>query len=156
VISLARAIALPVSPDAVWARLWDVQALAGCIPGCDAVETVEDHRRYRAVIRDRVGPFSVAIPLDVAVQAQPPSRLEVRATGRDTVLGSPVRVSLVVTVDQGERGGTHLNLDGSGEIGGKLAALGQGLIDRKTRDVLDRFADNLTALFAPPGDAAAV
>lgn len=149
-IELRRVIELGVEPAAVWEQLWDVPALAACIPGCDAVETVEAQRRYRATIRDKVGPFRIAIPLEVAVEPTPPTRLALTATGRDTVLGSPIKLSLVATIAPGALGGARLALEGQGEVGGKLAALGQGVIERKTRDILDRFATNLTALFAAP------
>ncbi|HEU4369118.1 MAG TPA: SRPBCC domain-containing protein [Methylomirabilota bacterium] len=149
-IDLRRVIDLAVEPAVVWERLWDVPALAACIPGCDAVETVEAERRYRATIRDKVGPFRIAIPLEVAVDPTPPTRLGLSATGRDAALGSPIKLSLVATIATGARGGTRLVLEGRGEVGGKLAALGQGVIERKTRDILDRFATNLTALFAAP------
>ena len=39
---------------------------------------------------------------------------------------------------------------------GKLAALGQGVIQRRIKDVLDQFAANLAALFRSPGDGAGV
>jgi uncharacterized protein len=154
-IELRRVIDLGAEPAAVWRRLWDVPALARCIPGCDTVETVEAQRRYRATIRDRVGPFRITIPLDVSVEATPPEALRVSASGRDGVLGSPVKVVLAVTLAP-VAGGTRLTLEGHGQVGGKLAALGQGVIDRKTRDVLERFAASLAALFAGGSGAAAV
>jgi uncharacterized protein len=153
VIEWRRAIDLAAAPGVVWQRLWDVPRLAACIPGCDGVQTLEVERRYRATIRDRVGPFRVAIPLDVQVEATPPARLVVTAAGRDSVLGSPVSVQIAVTLEGGVAGGTRLGLVGHGDVGGKLAALGQGVIERKTRETLDRFATNLAALFEGGGAA---
>ncbi len=153
---LRRVIDLSAPPPAVWERLWDIHALAGCIPGCGDVEALEERRRYRATIRDRVGPFRIAIPLEILVEASPPERLVVAASGRDSTLGSPVKVGLTVTLARLEAGGTRLGLDGQAQIGGKLATLGQSVIQRRTRDVLDQFAANLAALFGSGGDAAAV
>lgn len=161
-IALHRVIDLDAAPALVWRRLWDVPALARCIPGCEGVETVEPERRYRATIRDRVGPFRVAIPLDVRVEPAAPAgphgeaRLDITAAGRDSVVGSPVTVTLAVTVSTRDGGGTRLTLEGQGDVGGKLAALGQGVIERKTRETLDRFATNLSALFIGGQNAAAV
>ena len=138
----------------MWERLWDIHALAGCIPGCGDVEAIEERRRYRATISDRVGPFRIAVPLEILVEASPPERLAISASGRDATLGSPVKVALTVTFDGAPEGGTRLALDGDVQIGGKLATLGQGVIQRRTRDVLDQFAANLGALFRSPGDAA--
>jgi len=154
VISLDRTIALAAAPAAVWAALWDVPALARCLPGCEDVAELEAGRRYRATVKDRVGPFTVAIPLDVAVEAEAAAlRLTVAASGRDSVLGSPVRVSLVVRLDGGAGGGTALRLQGRAEIGGKLATLGQAVIQRKTRDILETFATRLGDLVGSRTDA---
>jgi carbon monoxide dehydrogenase subunit G len=150
---LRRVIELAAAPAAVWERLWDVAALARCIPGCDEVQAIEERRRYRATIRDRVGPFRIAIPLEILVESTPPERLVVSASGRDGTLGSPVKVALAVTLAAGPAGGTSLALDGQAQIGGKLAALGEGVIQRRTLDVLDRFAANLAALFGGPPEA---
>jgi hypothetical protein len=152
---LRRVIDLPASPALVWERLWDIAALARCIPGCDGVEPVEDRRRYRTTIRDRVGPFRIAIPMDVTVDDTVPNRLSVTASGRDAALGSPVKVGLTVTLEGRSDGGSRLHVDGRADIAGKLAALGQGVIQRKTKDALDQFATNLEAMFRTP-DAPAV
>jgi carbon monoxide dehydrogenase subunit G len=150
---LRRSVELAAPPRAVWERLWDIPAVAACIPGCGEVEAVEAGRRYRATIRDRVGPFRIAIPLEIVVEATPPEQLLVSASGRDSTLGSPVKVGLTVTLAGLPAGGTRLGLDGQAQVGGKLATLGQGVIQRKTRDVLDQFAANLAGLFGPAADA---
>jgi carbon monoxide dehydrogenase subunit G len=151
-IDLSRTIDLPVAPEAAWTALWDVPAVARCLPGCDAVEEVEPRRRYRATVKDRVGPFSVAIPVEVTVEpGEAEHHLRLSASGRDAILGSPVRMSLTARLTPGDAGGSRLALDGRADVGGKLAALGQAVIHRKTRDVLDTFARNLGELLARPG-----
>jgi len=156
VIELERAITLPVRPDAAWRALWDVPALAACIPGCEEVQEIEPRQRYRATVRDRIGPFKVTIPLDVAVGPVVEARsLSVLASGRDSALGSPVKVELAITLEP-TADGTRLTLRGTGDVGGKLAALGQGVTQRKTRDTLDRFVANLERLLGGTSHAAAV
>lgn len=149
-IALDRTVELPVPPEAAWAALWDVARIARCLPGCQEVEEVEPRRRYRATVRDRVGPFAVTIPLEVGVEASEAGHeLRLSVTGRDAVLGSPVRLTLTARL-QPAAAGSALTLDGQAEVGGKLAALGQGVIHRKTRDLLDAFARNLGQLFRGP------
>ena len=150
---LHRVIDLPSPPGMVWERLWDVPALARCIPGCGDVEAVDDRRHYRATIRERVGPFRIAVPLDILVAASPPERLAVSASGRDATLGSPVKVALTVALSGNGTGGTSLALDGQIHVAGKLATLGQGVVERRTRDALDQFAANLAELFRSPDGA---
>ncbi len=155
-IDLARVIELPAVPAAVWSTLWDFTKLAPCIPGCGDVEEVEPRRRYRATVRERVGPFKVEVPLEILVEAmEAGSRLGVKASGRDSVLSSPVKLSMIVTLAAHETG-TSLALQGKAEVGGKLAALGQGVIHRKTRDILNEFATNLDRLLRGQTGAAAV
>ena len=52
--------------------------------------------------------------------------------------------------------GTSLTLQGKAEVGGKLAALGRGVIQRKTRDILSAFAANLDQLVTGQAGTAAV
>ena len=151
-IDITRTIDLPVAPAEAWTALWDVPAVARCLPGCQDVQEVEAQHRYRATVKDKVGPFSVAVTLDVTVEpSEAEHLLRVSATGRDSVLGSPVRMSMTARLTPGVAGGSHLVLDGRAEVGGKLAALGQAVIHRKTRDVLDTFARNLGTMLGNRG-----
>ena len=121
--------------------------MARCLPGCQEVLEIEPQRRYRATVKDKVGPFSVAITVEVTVApSEAEHLLRVSATGRDSVLGSPVRMSMTARLTPAAGGGSRLTLDGNAEVGGKLAALGQAVMHRKTRDTLDTFARNLGAM----------
>ncbi len=153
-IDLARVIELPVAASEVWSAFWDVQKIAGCIPGCQDAQEVEPQHRYRATVRDRVGPYQVEVPIDVTVDAlEPGTRLTLKASGRDAVLASHVKVSMVVTLAPAGTG-TSLTLQGKGEVGGKLAALGRSVVQRKTRDILDAFAANIDRVFRRHSDTA--
>ena len=150
-IDLARTIDLPIAPEAAWKALWNVSDVARCLPGCETIQEVEPRRRYRTTVKDRVGPFSVSIPLDVTIEPdEGERRLRMNATGRDSILGSPVKMALVVTLTPADDGRSRLTLDGRADVGGKLAALGQSVMHRKTRDVLDAFARQLGEMLAQP------
>jgi carbon monoxide dehydrogenase subunit G len=153
-IDLARVIELPVTVPEVWSVLLDVQQMAPCVPGCQDAEEVEPRQQYRATIRDRVGPYQVEIPIDVTVdELEAGTRLAVKASGRDAVLSSHVKVSMIVALAP-NGAGTSLTLHGKAEVGGKLAALGRSVVQRKTHDILSEFAANLDRLFKRQGDTA--
>jgi len=155
-IDLVRVIELPVAPAEVWSVFWDVQQMARCIPGCQDAQEVEPQQRYRATVRDRVGPYQVEIPIDVTVDAlEPGTRLAVKASGRDAVLASHVKVSMIIALAPGAAG-TSLTLQGKAEVGGKLAALGRSVVQRKTHDLLGAFATNFDRLFKRQSDTATV
>jgi len=152
-IDLARVIELPVAVSEVWSALWNVQQMAGCIPGCQDAEAVEPSQRYRATVRDRVGPYRVEIPIDVtADELEAGTRLAIKASGRDTVLQSHVKVSMIIALAP-NGAGTSLTLHGKAEVGGKLAALGRSVVQRKTHDVLSEFTANFDRLFKRQSDS---
>ena len=83
----ATQVTVHVPRQSVWDFLWDVPRLTACEPGCEAVEEIEPNIRYQAVVRDKVGPFSLRVPLAVEVlEATAPVRLRARAQGRDTTV----------------------------------------------------------------------
>src|SRR5207247_8080722 len=95
-------------------------------------------------------------PLEVLVDSLDAGiRLAVKASGRDSVLSSPVKVSMIVALAPGGAG-TSLTLQGKAEVGGKLAALGRGVIQRKARDILNAFAANLDQLVTGQAGTAVV
>jgi carbon monoxide dehydrogenase subunit G len=155
-VDFARVIELPLAPPGVWSALWDTAKIERCIPGCQDAREVEARRQYRATIHDRVGPYTVEMPIEVAVdELEPGVRLALKATGRDSVLASPVKVSMVAAL-AAQGAGTSLTLQGKIEVGGKLAALGQGILRKKTRDILGEFAANLERLLKGHDAPAAV
>jgi carbon monoxide dehydrogenase subunit G len=142
-IDVGRVIELPLALPEVWRGLRERPGLWRCVPGCQDTQEVEPGRRYRATVRERVGPYGVEIPLEVAVDPlEEGVRLSVHVSGRDPVLSSTVKASLTVALAARDRG-TSLTIQGRLEVGGKLAALGEAVIQRKTRDILGQFARNL-------------
>ena len=88
-------IRIDAPPARVWDFLWDVEQLARCIPGCEEAKVIEPHVRYTALVTDRVGPLKLKMPLDLVVQsAEEGRRLHVVGTGKDSALGSSVRLDI--------------------------------------------------------------
>jgi carbon monoxide dehydrogenase subunit G len=124
----------------VWDFLWDVPRLAACIPGATEVRTIEDGKRYAAVVGERVGPFRVRFPLEIEVlDVEPPLRLRARAGGRDVNVDGLVKVDIDVSLTVVE-GGTALRLCAEIAVLGKLGTLGHSVIVRKGTEIVDRFA----------------
>jgi carbon monoxide dehydrogenase subunit G len=66
-----------------------------------------------------------------------------------------VRLALELGVDP-LAPGSRIRITGHAEVGGKLGALGQGLVERKAREVLESFATALGRLVDGPRDASNV
>lgn len=140
-----REIRIEAPREAVWDFLWDVPRLAACIPGATAARTIEEGRRYAAVVGDKVGPFKVQFPLEIEVlEVQAPERLRARAGGRDAAIDGIVKVDLDLALTAAE-GGTTLKLAVDISVLGKLGTLGHSVIVRKGTDIVDRFAAGVRA-----------
>jgi uncharacterized protein len=139
-VKVEREVTIAAPRDKVWNFLWDVPRLAACIPGAKDVQTVEERRRYTAVVADKVGPFKVQFPLTIeVVEVQAPERLRARANGRDAAVDGLVKVDLDVAVTPTETG-TALKVAADISVLGKLGTLGHSVIVRKGTDIVDRFA----------------
>ncbi|HWP34013.1 MAG TPA: SRPBCC domain-containing protein [Thermodesulfobacteriota bacterium] len=137
-----KQVTIRAGPEAVWAFLWDVERLAGCIPGCREARTVEPKRRYAARVEERIGPFKAAFPLDIEVlEAEAPRRLAARASGRDSALASAVKVELRVELAGRDGGETELHLAADVSVLGKLGTLGHGAIVRRADEIVAQFAE---------------
>jgi carbon monoxide dehydrogenase subunit G len=156
-MEFTQEIAVAVAPDRAWAFLWDIEKMARCIPGCQSAREIEAHKRYEAVVAERVGPFKVQFPLAIeVVESQPPTRLVAVANGKDNSMGSSVKMRLDLTISA-DGGRTVLRISADVNIVGKLAALGHSMVKRKADEVMTQFARSLrTELEGLAGDAAAV
>lgn len=144
-VKVEREVSIKAPREAVWDFLWDVPRLAACIPGAKEVRTVEDGKRYAAVVSEKVGPFKVQFPLEITVlEVDPPARLRARAGGRDAAVDGLVKVDLDVSLRAVE-GGTALGLRAEIAVLGKLGTLGHSVIVRKGTDIVDRFAASVRA-----------
>ena len=149
-MTVDREVTIAVPPQRVWDFLWDVPRLAACIPGAKDVHTVEEGKRYTAVVGEKVGPFRVSFPLQIDVlEVEAPTRLRARAGGRDASVDGIVKVELDVSLSPAGAG-TTLRLVADINVLGKLGTLGHSVIVRKGTDIVDRFAATVRAQLEAP------
>jgi carbon monoxide dehydrogenase subunit G len=126
-----------VSRDVVWQALNDPDVLARCLEGCESMERLADDR-FDARLRAKVGPvraaFRVALTLEDVV---PPERYAIQADAKGGAAGfarGQADVRLTETDD-----GTTLSYRVTATVGGKLAQVGNRLIDGTARKMADEF-----------------
>jgi carbon monoxide dehydrogenase subunit G len=141
----------PVS--AVWQALNDPAVLARCIDGCQSMERVGENA-FRATVKAKVGPVSAPFTVDVTLADVVPERTyTLRADVKGGVAGFGRGAATVTLVDEGQA--TMLRYDVQGNVGGKLAQVGQRLIDGAARKMADDFFEKFSEAVAPSGDQAA-
>jgi len=136
----SKEIVVARAPERVWAFLWDVERVAKCLPGCREARTVVTYERYAAIVGERVGPFTVQFPLEIQVlEAEEGRRLKAQATGRDSAMGSSLRVMLELDLVP-QDAGCMIRIASDAAVLGKLGTLGQWIIQRKADQIMEQFA----------------
>lgn len=144
-----EAFTVPASQDESWDFLWNFRQLASCLPGCVDVTEIEPERRYTARFEDRIGQYRVGFDMDVeVVERTPESFVRLLCTGEDRRLRTSQRVALSVALAPAETGGTELTAVADVTIVGVLATLGQFVVKRKAKDIVQKFARNIETALA--------
>ena len=133
-------VQLAASREAVWAKLNEPEVLKGCIPGCEELEKTDDGG-FRAVAKMKVGPVSARFRGKVMLSdLDPPNGYKISGEGEGGVAGF-AKGGATVKLSEKD-GGTLLSYDVEAQIGGKLAQLGQRLINGTAKKLADEFFAN--------------
>jgi carbon monoxide dehydrogenase subunit G len=133
-------VQLPASRQVVWEKLNDPAVLKSCIPGCEELEKSGDNE-FQAVAKMKVGPVSARFKGRVTLSDfDPPNSYKIAGEGEGGVAGFAKGGATVNLQDKD--GGTLLVYNVEAQIGGKLAQLGQRLINGSAKKLADEFFAN--------------
>jgi carbon monoxide dehydrogenase subunit G len=133
-------VELPASREVVWAKLNDPEVLKACIPGCEEFERTDGHS-FRAVAKMKVGPVSARFKGKVTLSdLDPPNGYRISGEGEGGIAGFAKGGATVGLADK--EGGTVLSYNVEAQIGGKIAQLGQRLINGTAKKLADEFFAN--------------
>ncbi len=138
---------IPAPPDAVWAALNDPEVLKACVPGCQALtKTGADH--FDATATLKIGPVKATFKAGITLtDTDPPRRCILKGEGQGGVAGFARGEAEVLLAPDGD--GTMLTYTAKATVGGKLAQIGQRLIDGAARQIADDFFTRFVARVAP-------
>ena len=139
---------LAIDRESAWRALNDPEVLRKAIPGCESLERVSD-AEYTAVVATAIGPvrtrFRGKLRLEDVVA---PESYSLRFEGDGGAAGFAKGVARVRLSEEG--GGTLLDYSASSQIGGKLAQVGNRLVDSVARKLALDFFASLDAQLSPP------
>lgn len=142
---------IPKSREEIWALFMNIPKIAACIPGCEQVVEKEAMKSYSAVLMQKLGPFKLNLPSEIAVEEnREPELLKARAAGRDKMTGTQITVALNISLNAAE-GGTRLAVDADMQVAGKLASLGYPVIKKKTEENFEEFKRRLLEALGATG-----
>jgi len=128
--------------EKVWAALNDSEVLKVCIPGCESLEKNSD-TEFQVVATNKVGPVKARFKGKVRLtDLNPPNGYKISGEGDGGIAGF-AKGGATVTLTEKD-GGTLLSYNVEAQIGGKIAQLGQRLIN----GVAKKLADDFFAKFA--------
>ena len=129
---------IPASREKVWAALNDPQVLKQCIPGCQNLE-MSSPTEMTATVVFRVGPVKATFGGKVTLSdLDPPNSYRISGEGSGGVAGF-AKGGAAVRLESESADMTILHYDVEAQIGGKLAQLGQRLIDSTAKKLAAEF-----------------
>jgi uncharacterized protein len=134
---------IPAPPEAVWAAINDADILKSCIPGCERMEKT-DPTHFQAAVTLKIGPMKATFKGNVALEdLDPPRRCTLKGEGQGGVAGFAKGEAEILLTPEGD--GTALTYTAKASIGGKLAQIGQRLIDGAAKQIADDFFSRFSA-----------
>jgi len=137
-MTMTGEIPLEAKREVVWAKLNDPAVLKACIPGCEELNVIGENQ-FEAVAVNKIGPVKAKFKGKVQLtDIDPPNGYKISGQGDGGVAGF-AKGGAAVTLSDSEGGGTLLKYDVEAQIGGKLAQLGQRLINGAAKKMADDF-----------------
>lgn len=139
---------IAAAPQKVWEALYDPAVLKNCIPGCEQLDKTSP-TDFVATARLKIGPLSATFKGKVSLSdLEPPHRCKLSGEGQGGVAGFAKGDAEVVLTPEGSS--TVLTYTAKASVGGKLAQIGQRLIDGAAKQIADDFFKRFAAALEVP------
>jgi len=139
-----------------WQILADIYQVAGCMPGAEITEQVDDSH-YKGQVKVRAGPASMQFRGDLEVKQVDVENRVVHFIGKgaDTKGSSNAVMDLTASIRDKDGGGSELLGEAEVTVNGKAASLGGRLMTSVSDQVLKQFGDNFAAKVSALGEGEA-
>src|SRR6201990_806440 len=142
-MTMTGEVQLAAPRQTVWEKLNDAEVLKATIPGCESLEKTSD-TSFQAVAVTKIGPVKAKWKGKVNLtDLDPPNGYKIVGEGEGGVAGFAMGGADVRLSDKD--GGTLLTYSVEAQIGGKLAQLGQRLINGAAKKMADDFFKKFAA-----------
>jgi carbon monoxide dehydrogenase subunit G len=142
-------ITVPAPPERVWAFMMDIPAVSRCVPGLGNVARIDD-QTYSGVMSVRVGPIAVKLDGRVLLaecdEAAHQARMDLQAADKRVNGAVNAKMRMELAAADGDQ--TDLSIHTDANVMGKLGEFGQSVIRKKADQILQEFANNLSAAVA--------
>jgi carbon monoxide dehydrogenase subunit G len=130
---------LGVSQQQAWDALNDPEVLKACIPGCDRVEPTGENQ-YAMGMAVKIGPVSARFNGKIQLaDVLPPNSYTLNFEGQGGAAGFGKGSARVSLAPPAEGGGCELTYTAQAQVGGKIAQVGQRLVDGVAKSMAEEF-----------------
>ncbi|HSW18914.1 MAG TPA: carbon monoxide dehydrogenase subunit G [Ramlibacter sp.] len=130
---------LPVTQQQAWEALNDPEVLKLCIPGCDRMEPAGENQ-YAVGVAVKIGPVSAKFNGKVQLSdINPPNSYKIAFEGQGGAAGFGKGQSEVRLTPSADGASCELNYTVQAQVGGKIAQMGQRLIDGVAKSMAEDF-----------------
>ncbi len=131
----------------VWDALNNADVLKATIPGAQSVEQSSDDE-FKAAVEIKIGPVKAKFTGKINLSdVNPPNGYKIIGQGQGGAAGF-AKGSAVVSLTELDADTTRLNYEVDAQVGGKLAQVGQRLIQSASKTLADQFFNNLQNYFS--------
>ena len=128
---------LGVTQQQAWEALNNPDVLKACIPGCDKIESVSPEQ-FVIGMALKIGPVSAKFSGKISLsEMNPPASYTLNFEGQGGVAGFGKGVAHVQLIPN--EAGCELSYQVNAQVGGKIAQLGQRLIDGAAKSLSEEF-----------------
>jgi carbon monoxide dehydrogenase subunit G len=137
----------------VWEALLDIERVAPTVPGARVLERTGDDA-YKVAIKVKVGPMSMTYNGAVEITDRDPTahRAVMKARAKES-RGQGTADADVTMELSGENDHTAATVVTEVQLSGKVATMGQGVLQDVSGRLIGTFAQNLAAMLAGGGEA---
>lgn len=143
-IKIEKSFQTPESADEVWKILGDVRAVAGCVPGAQITEAIDD-RTYKGVIKVKLGPSVSDYKGEAHIERLDDQNREIEVIGKGQDVRGKGSASMKMTgrVRDLPEGGSEVITISELNVIGILAQMGSRMIQEVANQMFEQFTKNL-------------
>ena len=134
--------------EQVWETVLDVERVAPTVPGAQVLEQVSDDA-YKVAIKVKVGPMSMTYrgEVEITERDEAAHRAVMKARAKESRGQGTADADVVMVLADGA-GTTSATVTTDVQLSGKVATMGQGVLQDVSGRLIGTFADNLAAMLA--------
>lgn len=142
-VEIDKAFPIEATTDQAWRFLQDIPGVAGCMPGAEITETI-DEKNYKGRIKAKIGPATMAFNGDIEIKSLDADSRELHLVGhgQDSKGSSSATMDLTARVVDGDDGNSVLKGEAQVSVTGKAASLGGRMMTQVADQILNQFGKN--------------